>query len=53
MRTFNSVYNFHMFLYLSTYGTAFKMFLKCPLYTDKVSWVFKTGNSEGKHMIYM
>ena len=53
MRKWNSVYNFHMFLCLSTYDTAYKVCLTCPLYTDKVSLFFETGNSEGKHMIYM
>ena len=37
MRTSNSVYNFHMFLCLSTYDTAYKICLMCPLYSDKVS----------------
>ena len=34
-RTSNSVYNFHMFLSLPTNDTAYKIWLSCPLYTDK------------------
>ena len=37
MKTSNSVYNFHMFLCLSTYDTAYKICRICPLCTDKVS----------------
>ena len=54
LRTSNSVYNFHMFLCLSTNDTtAYTYCPTCPLYTEKVSYFFKTGNSEGKLMIYM
>ena len=53
MRMSNSVNYFHMLLCLSTYDTAYKICLTCPLYTDKVSWFFETGNSEGKRMMYM
>ena len=49
----NCVYNFYMFLSLSTYDTAYKICLTCPLYTGKVSRFFKTGNSAGKYIIYM
>ena len=49
----NCVYNFFMFLSLSTYDTAYKICLTCLLYTEKVSRFFETGNSEGKHIIYM
>ena len=37
MKTSNYVYNFHMFLCLSTFDTAYKICRTCPLYTDKVS----------------
>ena len=49
----NCVYNFYMFLSLSTYDTAYKICLTCLLYTEKVSKFFETGNSAGKHIIYM
>ena len=49
----NCVYDFYMFLSLSTYDTAYKIYLTCLLYTGKVSRFFKTGNSAGKYIIYM
>ena len=42
-----------MFLPLSTYDTAYKIYLTCLLYTEKVSRFFETGKSAGKHIIYM
>ena len=49
----NCVYNFYMFLSLSTYDTAYEICHTCPLYIGKVSRFFETGNSAGKCNIYM
>ena len=37
----NCVYNFYMFLSLSTYDTAYDFCLTCPLYIGKVSRFLK------------
>ena len=49
----NCVFDVYMFLSLSTYDTAYKICLTCPLYTGKVSRFFEIGNREGKYIIYM
>ena len=53
MRTSTSVYNFQINLCLSTYETAYTICFTCHHYNNKVSRFFKTGKSEGKHMIVM